>query len=497
MSGTTQVINFGQIPLAPNWLVPGSYLEIVAKYQNVGILPIPARSLIIAQSTSAGTATVNTLIQNVTRPITATGLGGPGSQIDAMVKAYLDNNQTVPLDIICVPDAVGATAAVWTHTFTGPVTQGGQFAMNIEGQRVTIGSVAGDTATVAATEWAAAINAMPSLPVTATAAIGVVTVTAKNKGISANDISFIVSPAAGDVLPPGLACTVAATTPGATNPDVSAALALVSGLWYTDIIVAWQDTTNIGECAAEAIRRFNAMVHLDARFHIGITGTFSQQLSTAHNANSKFVQLPAFQVPGSAPWRLAAAAGGISAQRLTDDPSRQMDQIAMVGIVGPQRANLPDDNEKELLIAGGVPVFHVAADSSVSMHRYVSSYTTDAQGNLDTAWRDVMRQAVSSRIRYDWKAYFRAIYPSNKLAPDDSLAAQTDPTVCTPRRAAATWAARMIAYAKNGWVVDEINQARAATFFINPNDVNRLDYAIPYTQIGNLMVDAGQLQFNA
>ena len=502
-TGPTQTINFTQIP--EPWLVPGSLQEIVSGFQNVGALPIPARTLIIGGMTSAGSATAGAVIPNVPRPIDARGYGGPGSHIDAMCAAYLTPDQDVPFDIVCLADAGGGAATVTTITFTGPATAAGTTAIAIAGQRISIGTLPGDTATVTATEFAAAINAgpqtanlngTPQLPVTATSALGVVTVTARNKGACGNDISFVVNPARGDATPPGLTITVAQTTPGATNPSIGSALSLVSNTWYTDIIVAWQDSTNQGLAAAEAERRFSAMVHGDCRFHFGVTGTVSQQISTAAATNERFIYFSPMQQPGSPPWAIAASAGGICAKMLTADPARQLDDVPMPGIVGPQIANQAINTEQELLLAGGCSVFHVASDGTVKMKRYVSTYTTNAQGNQDGAWQDVMAQAVSTRIRYDWRTYFRSLYPSNKLAPDGSLAAQNDPTVCTPNRAKASWGARMMVYAKAGWVVDEVNQANAAAFTIDPSDPNRLNYRIPYTRIGNLIVDAGQIVMN-
>ena len=83
------------------------------------------------------------------------------------------------------------------------------------------------------------------------------------------------------------------------------------------------------------------------------------------------------------------------------------------------------------------------------------------------------------------------------LAPDGSLAAEYNSDVCTPSKANGAWAGRMLTYAKNGWIVNETADARAAQFKINANDPNRLDYQVQYTRIGNLIVDAGVLQFVA
>lgn len=494
MSGS-QTISFKEIPA--DYKTPGSYVEIAPDYQRVGLLPMPARTLIIGQKTSAGSATALTLNPDVTRASAGTALGGPGSQLDGMIAAYLAVNQTVPLDVIAMADAGSSTKAVWTYTFTGPATAGGTTAIQIAGWRVYIGTLSGDSATVVATAFTAAINAKTALPVTATSSAGVVTVTARNAGTAGNDISHVVSPALGDVLPAGVGVTIAQTVVGATDPDIVSAIAAIEDLWYTDIIIPWQNSANLTALSVELDRRFNAMVHKDGRGHICLTGTYSQLLTKAGAVNGRFMFASGFTAPGSPPWVIAASVGGLAAQHLLDDPARQLLDLALPGVIGSQRGNLFDDDEKHLLISGGVSIFKTLRDGTVVMQRCVSTYTVNANGVLDPAWRDITGVAVLSRMRYDWRGYFRDIYPANKLAPDSSLAAESDSTICTPRRAGGTWAARSIVYARNGWIVDEVENARATVFVIDPNDRNRLNYRLHVTIIGNLMVDAGQLLFAA
>ena len=489
-----QVINFRDIPTP--WEVPGNFIEVQPGYQFTGILPIPARTLIIGGRTTAGTAAAGAVIQNVTRTADARAYGGHGSHIDTMARAYLAVNRTIPLDIVGVDDVGGVVNAAWTYTFAGTATAGGTVASQAAGERVAIGVVTGDTAAALAIEFGFAVNAIPDISVVANVAGSVVTLTALNKGTCGNDLTFLLNPASGDGLPPGITVTVVQSVTGTTNPSIAAALTAVSQTWYTDIVIAWRDTTNIGLLNAELERRWNAMVHKDGRGHIGITGSFSQQIAAAAAANARFIHFSGMVSPGSPPWAVAASAAGVCARRLTEDPARQLRGLEMPGIIGPQPANLPDDFEKQLLLAAGVSVFHTLRDGTVTMERYVSTYTVNGAGNLDPAWHDVLESAVASRIRYDRAAYFALLYPANKLANDGSLAASADTTVITPGRAKASWGARMMVYARSGWVVDEIAQARAAVFFIDPNDPNRLNSRMPYTRIGNLIVDAGQIVFN-
>lgn len=491
MSGT---IGFNEIP--SYWEVPGNYLEVRPEYQRAGILAYPARALIIAQKTSAGTATAGQIYENITRAEDASARGGPGSQLHLMAAAYLAANKSIPLDIIAVADAGSSTAAAWTLTFTASSNKPGTVAVNVAGKRVQIGATAASTATTLATAMAAAINANTALPVTATSNLGVVTVTAKNTGTAGNGITIVVDPAIGDTLPAGVTLAVAQTVTGATDPDIAASITAITDIAYSDVTIPWENSANTGAIAAETERRYDAMIHQDMRVHIGITGTLSERIAKAAALNARFLYASGLKNAGTPPWVIAATMCGICAQRLTDDPARQLRDIVLPDCVGPRRADLDDDTERHLLLAGGVSTNRVLRNGVMTVEKYVSTYRTNAFGALDPAWHDVMDQAVNARIRYDWTAYFGMRYPNNKLAPDGSLAAERDPNVVTPRRAKGSWGARSTVYAGLGWIVDHERHAREATFVVDPADRNRMNYRIGISRIGNLMVSAGVLAFD-
>jgi phage tail sheath gpL-like len=496
----SETITFTEIPSAPNFQVPGDYIEIKAGYNNVGLLPFPARNLIIGQMTSAGTATALTIYPNVTDALTVRGLGGPGSQLDRLATLHLPANKSVPTDIIAVADANSAAKAAWTRTFTGPATNNGTYAENICGTRVTFGQLNGDAATVSAGEYAAAINAIPTLPITATVGTGgsasVVTITAKNGGLEANAFSFVVNPLPGDVTTAGTSSTLVQTVQGATNPNVSTVIAVLAQ-WYTDALLPWSDTANLVAAGAESERRYNAMVRRDLRWHYGFNGTLSQSLANALGANARFLYQTPFNGPGSEPSCIAAVAMAVASVSLLNDPSQQPRGKALPGVVGPTYANAwQDDTDQNALLTGGSSVFTVDHVGGITMLRYVSTYTENAQGNLDVAWHDIMDAAVATRIRYDWRTYRDEIWGGAKLANNGDIAAQLNTGVCTPQRMTATWATRCNLYASLGWIIDVANQVKRAVIVRDPADPNRLNEQLYYTRIGNLMIDAGQMIFN-
>lgn len=504
MSDTQVVpnITFNEIPAAPYYR-PSNLVEVRPTFGSVGILPLPARNLIIAQMTSSGTATAGAVYPNIIQPQQATALGGPGSMAEGAVIAYLQaGGSGIPLDLICIADASGATKASLPVTFSGTYTGAGTTALQICGVRFFTGTLSTDTPANTCAEFVALVNADPQMPVTAAQGTGgsngVMTLTAKNGGTEANAITVVVSPAPGDALPPGMAVSVGTLTAGTTNPSIASAISAIAGTWYTAICAPFQDSTNVAALTAELARRFTATVREDARAYLPLLGTYSQQLSAAAAANSQYVAGGGLTAPGSMPWQIAGAMMGVAEPSLVADPSLEIVDVVLPGIVGPQQSNRPNDAEQELLLAGGVTTFNMHSDGSLAIQRLVTTYNTNAQGVADrNTYLPMSETAVASRIRYDWRNYLKLIYPSNKLAPDGSLAAQYNSNVLTPNRAKGSWAVRILVYAKNGWIVNEAADANVAVFQIDANDRNRLTYQVQYTRIGNEIVDAGVMEFVA
>ena len=134
---------------------------------------------------------------------------------------------------------------------------------------------------------------------------------------------------------------------------------------------------------------------------------------------------------------------------------------------------------------------------TVTLSRVVTSYQVSALGVPDTAWLDVMVPATMSRLRYDWRAYLALTYPRHKLADDDSPAAEYSSAVVTPRRMHGAWAARCKLYERQGWIEGAKRTAERSVFVRDGGDRNRLNAAQYVRVIGNLMVFAASLEFEA
>jgi phage tail sheath gpL-like len=497
MSGTT--IGFEEIPL--DWRVPGVYLETRPDRRRQGLVPYPARTLIVAPrlgtgpGITAGTGPLNTPLR-LTRLEEAIAWGGPGGIAHQMAEAFLANNRTGNVSLFLVDEPSGARATA-TITFTGTVTGAGTFTTLIAGNRVSIPVAPAETVSVIAARLVSAIAANPNLPVAAASTAGVVTLTCKQLGTIGNGLPLSHTPDATVPLPAGLAVAVTAFAGG--TGEASYVPVLASALatdWWTDVVFPELTTTMMATLPAELDRRWNAMERLDTHVWAARSDSFAN-LSTWGNAcNSRFISEIGFNGGPSPRWVWAAALAGRATFFLLNDPARQLRSIPLVGVQPPPLSSRFTDTERDLLLRDGISTFTVTDDGAVVIERVVTHYQRTTLNVEDTAWLDVMTPKVLSRIRYDWAAYMTQTWPRAKLADDGAPAAEFDPEVATPRRLHASWAARCALYERQGWIQQATESAAESLFTRDVNDRNRVNARQYVRVLGNLMTLAGVLEFS-
>ena len=176
-------ISFDTIPASIR--KPGKYAEFNSRLA-VRTLPSNAqRLMVVAQMLAAGSAVAGTPVQ-VFDASTAGTLFGRGSMAAVMVDSIIKANRYAQITVLPLADAVGSTAAAGSFTFTGPATAAGSVVVSVAGRSLEVAVASGATATQVAAAVQAAIALQADWAFTAAAALGVVTLTAKNKGTVAN-----------------------------------------------------------------------------------------------------------------------------------------------------------------------------------------------------------------------------------------------------------------------------------------------------------------------
>jgi phage tail sheath gpL-like len=483
--------------------VPGNYAEVRPTTKNVGVLEWPTRVLLIGPAgVSGGVAAANTPVR-ITRDDHGAAYFGTGSALSEMAAAFRAANTDSELWAMSLADASGATAATATIALGGTgVTVASRAFFYIGGRRVSVTVKPGDTAATVATALIAAITADPLMAATASLVTNQTTqvlLTCKEKGAHGNGLDVRVADANPDeLLPAGVTAVVTAMAGGTGVPDITTAFARIASDWYTDLVLPWTDSATLGALTAELATRYTATGRKDCHGWLATRATLGQATALGLTLNSPFVTVMPFRGSSpSSPWQWAASMAGVGVFQLGNDPARQLRGLALPGILPPLPADRFSPTEQELLLKNGHSTHDVLSDGTVVLQRVITTYQRSNLNVANKAWLDVMVPKTMSRIRYDWRSYVALTYPRNKLADDGSPAAEYDDDVATPRRLHNSWASRLTLYSRRGWVDNGSASAKAALFQRNGSDRNRVDSRQPVTIIGNLMILASAMEFEA
>ncbi|WP_160009768.1 phage tail protein [Rhizobium sp. 18055] len=493
-------MDFNEIPY--DWLEPATFLEIRPNYASMGVLPYPTQALIAGQKLASGTIAAGQIVEitNADEAIALFGLGSIGAEA---VKAYRYANKTTPLFVIGAADAAGAVKASGTITFAGAVPSATVLRFKIGGQAIRITAKPTDTPTILAAALVAAIAADTDNVVTAAAAAGVVTCTARNGGEVGNGIDLRVDIDAQPV-PNGLTITVVAMANGAGNPDIQPVLDALANTWFTDVMHPWNDVTNLTIFAEWLRVRYVATAKLDVHGFIAMRGTYGQLSTFGMLTNSPYLSAMGLKNSPTSPWVLAASVMGIATFQLTNDPARQLRSLLVPGVEAPRAADQFTEEEQNLLLNKGISTFDHLPDGSTMISRLITTYKMSNLGVADRAWLDIMTPKTLSRIRYDWSGYMALQYPRSKLVDDESEAAfasrfdsdeDAGSAVVTPRRVHASWGGRCRLYGEKVWIEDVNRTVKESVFQRSTDDKNRLESRQQVRIVGNLMVLAGSLEF--
>lgn len=484
-------VPFNQVPQTVR--VPFMYAEFSNQGANPGATLLAFLGLMWGQKTNAGTAAANVAI-SVTSAVQAAVLFGPGSMLHRMALAWFFSNPLTPMQCMPLADAGGGAAATGTFTIGGTATAAGTLANYISGDLVATGVSLNDTAATVATNLAAVIQADTALPVTAAAVGAVVTVTAKNKGVSANDISLILNYYSTDALPAGITCAIVAMSGGTTNPTLTTAIANIAGQWFQIMAFPWTDAGSLTAIEAELTSRSGPLEMIDGVAFMATAASLSGAETLGQSRNNAWTSI--MNAFGEPRWtaEVAACVAGVVAQYGNIDPARPFQTLELPWLMGPQVANQYTLAENNSLLFDGISTSYVDSGGVVRIQRLITTYQKNALGVPDTSYLDVNTPLTLMYLRYDFRSYWLNKYPRHKLADDGTRYGQGQP-VMTPALAKAEAIARFRVWEDLGLVQDADAFKAALIVVRNAEDVNRLDFMLPPTLINQLMVEGVQFAF--
>jgi phage tail sheath gpL-like len=493
-------ISFANIPA--NIKVPLYWVEVDPSM--AGIPMINLRALLVGTKLTAGKAPADIAVP-IGSQAQADLAFGQGSELARMFKAFFANNFANEVWGLPVAEPGGAVVATGTITVTAAPTAAGTLSLYISGEQVPVNVSTTDTPTTIASAIAAAVTANPNLPVTATPAAGVVTLTSKFKSVNANEITVqqnYYGTIGGEITPPGLAMTLPATgllTGGTGTPLFATAISNLGetpfeyvAMPYTDSasLVAWDQEFGFTDTG-----RWGWQRELFGHVISAKRGTYANLLIFGDTQNSGVISIMAFEVASPSPSYEWAAAYCAKTQRaFINDPARPLQALTLNQIKAAPLNLRFRFIELNALASNGMAIQKIGGDNQPMIAREATTYQLNIYGQPDDAYELMTTLATLAKLLRNQKAAITSKFPRHKLANDGTKFGPGQ-AVVTPGIIKAELINQYQSDMYNGLVEDLQNFKRNLLVERDPNDPNRVNVLYPPDLINQLRIFAVLAQF--
>lgn len=430
-------------PIAPNWKVP--LISIAVDNSMAGTPTDPTPALIVDYMFASGTATPSQPIA-VGSPSMAASFFGLGSPVERAFSRFFAINQSQVVYCAGITPPTAGAVATGTITPAGPATAAGTIDLYIAGQNIDVGVSSGDTAAIMATNIAAAINAMITLPVTAAAASGVVTLTSRWKGLTANDITILDSylgTAGGEILPAGvtLAYSGPQLTGGTGSPDFSSVIANLGDSIYKHVSLAHTDTGSLQAWNTEFgfgnSGRWGWIRMLYGQIWSAARNTYSNMITFGQSLNYPTTSILGWEPQAPSPvWEVAAAYAAQASQAFSADPARPLQTLTLDGLLPAPKSYRWNKPERNALAQSGIAIQTVYSNNTAQIDREQTTYQLNSYGRPDNSYEVATTLATLDAVLTRLANAITSKYPRCKLA-DDGTPFAPGQAIITPKSAKA------------------------------------------------------------
>ena len=488
-------ISFNNIPA--NIRVPLFYAEVDNSMANTGANNL--KTLLIGQKTATGLAQSG-------KPFLLTSgskgeeQGGLGSQLSIMNNAYRANDGFGEVWAIALDDPSGGVAATGKFTVASAAESAGTVYIYIDDERVPVGVEAGNDVATIAQAIATGINAKPSLPVTASANLGVVTVTAKNKGLWTNDITLgynLQGYAAGESLPNGVGLTVTEMAGGSGMPDLVSAIKAMGDEEYDFIAMPYADADSLNkfkEAMNDDTGRWSWSRQIYGHVYSVKRGTVSELQSFGHDRNDQHATI--FGIEPTMVSSNAKVLGAIVAQIASAtgiDPARPLQTLELIGVSAAPAGERFVMTERQTLLTNGIATLYYGG-GYVRIERAITTYQKNAFDVADTSYLDSETLHTLAYILRDLKSVITSKYPRHKLASDGTRYGPGQ-AIVTPSTIKAELVSQYRKLENLGIVENTDLFKQYLIVERSATDPNRLDVLLPPDLVNGLRIFAVLAQF--
>lgn len=486
-------VSFNNIP--SDIRVPLFYAEVDNSQANSATSSMPR--LIVAQVNDDSTADEVGKLTLVSSVSLAVNIGGAGSMLAQMYDTWRRIDPAG--EVWCLPVKGDGAKAKGTVTIAGAATEAGVLNLYVAGARVRAVVVKGATPTEVAAAVVAAINAA-GLPVVATNALGVVTLTCKWSGESGNDIALQLNRLGrnnGEATPAGLTVTLAAMADGAGSPDVAEAIATLGDEPFEFICAPWTDATSLDAWKSfmdDSTGRWSWAKQLYGHLYAAKRGTLGQSVAFGVTRNDQHVTVYGFEVGCPEPfWRAAAAYAARTAVFISADAARPTQTGELTGLTPAPAGERFTLTERQSLLTHGIATASYSG-GAMRIERGITTYQRNTFDQADDSYLDSETLHQSAYVINYLKSIITSKYGRHKLANDGtrfgSGQAIVTPNVIRGELSAAYYALERLGIVENAEAFDTyLVVERSAT---NPN---RLNVLFPPDLVNQLRVFALQYQF--
>lgn len=449
--------------------------------------------LVIGQRLAAGTVAANLPTRASQNATLTEEQYGRGSMAAEMVKAIKAAQPWLETWVIALDDNVAGAAATGTITVTGSPTEAGTLNVYIAGKRVQAVITSGQTPTQVAAAIVAAITADTTLPVTASAVAGVVTLTARHKGECGNTIDVRLNYYE-ETTPKGITVAIVAMSGGTGNPDISTAIAAMGDVQYNWIALPYTDAANLALIEAELDARYKPPRQIGGRAFCAFRGTHAATGTFGNTRNSPHVSCMGTGMSPTPPYLWAAVNAAVGGFKLMNDPARQLRTALLVGVKAPAPADRFTDTERNELLFDGISTYTVGPDGTVRIAEQITMYQLNTSGIGDDSYLYINTVETLERYRFEQRYLFSQKYPDWKLAKDTEVVGPGQP-VMQPKLAKVELLGLYKRLQERGWVQDYERYKESLVSQINGSNPNRLDIYDSPILVGNLRVTAIHVEF--
>jgi phage tail sheath gpL-like len=418
------MVSFSQIPAG--WKLPLVSIELDGSQASTPNQPKYA--LIADYKIAAGTGVVDQAVAcgSVAQ---ARAIGGIGSPLAQAFEKFQAINKGTPIFVLPISEPGAGVAASGALVVTAAPTAAGTLSLYIAGQKIAVGVTASDTTSTTATKIAAAVNAKTRLPVTASPSSSTVTLTAKWKGLTGNDIRVeenVLGPNGGEVRPTGLGLTFPANNTLASGtgvPDWTNAIANLGDAPYDFASVAHTDSGSQVAWGTEYgfsdSGRWGWLREVFGQVWSAKRDTYANLMAWGVNNNNPVISTEVFEVTSPSPvWEWTATYAARAAQALSIDPARPLQTLTQDGIIPAPRSGRFSKTELNGLAGVGLAVQSTTPDGVPMILREQTQYQRNSLGQPDGAYELATTLATLAEVLRRLRLAITSKYPRHKLAND-------------------------------------------------------------------------------